>query len=121
MRGKWCTHRTKCTHLHNHLTTRKVNEDEGLDPTSLTRCPALLHDDILPAQLRPLAHKSDFIRLMEPRLIGHTSSRRIEIEIEVEIIYNMYRMRRSTPNTLCAGCCLWALPTMPYMELTSQG
>jgi hypothetical protein len=41
--------------------------------------------------------------------------------IEIEIIYNMYRMRRFTPNTVCAGCCIWALPTMPYMELTSQG
>jgi hypothetical protein len=42
-------------------------------------------------------------------------------EIEIEIVYNMYRMRRFTLNTVCAGCCLWALPTMPYMELTSQG
>jgi hypothetical protein len=45
----------------------------------------------------------------------------IEIEIDIEIVYNMYRMRRFTPNTVCAGCCLLALPTMPYMELTSQG
>jgi hypothetical protein len=43
----------------------------------------------------------------------------IEIEIEIEIVYNMYR--RFTPITVCARCCLWALPTMPYMELTSQG
>jgi hypothetical protein len=41
----------------------------------------------------------------------------IEIEIEIEIVYNMYRMRRFTPKTVCAGCCLWALPTMPYMNL----
>jgi hypothetical protein len=40
---------------------------------------------------------------------------------EIEIVYNMYRMRRLTPNTVCAGCRLRALPTMPYMELTSQG
>jgi hypothetical protein len=46
---------------------------------------------------------------------------RVEIEIEIEIVYNMCRMRRFTPNTVCAGCCLWALPTMPYRELTSQG
>jgi hypothetical protein len=43
------------------------------------------------------------------------------IEIEIEIVYNMYRMRQFTPNTVCAVCCLWALPNMPYMELTSQG
>jgi hypothetical protein len=44
-----------------------------------------------------------------------------QIEIEIEIVYNMYRMRRFTPNTARAGCCLWALPTMPYRKLTSQG
>jgi hypothetical protein len=43
------------------------------------------------------------------------------IEIEIETVYNMYRMRRFTTNTVCAGCCLWALPTMPYRKLTSQG
>jgi hypothetical protein len=43
------------------------------------------------------------------------------IEVEIEIVYNMYRMRRLTPNTVRAGGCLWALPTMSYMELTSQG
>jgi hypothetical protein len=41
-------------------------------------------------------------------------------EKEIEIVYNMYRMRRFTTITVCAGCCLWALPTMPYMKLTSQ-
>jgi hypothetical protein len=45
----------------------------------------------------------------------------IEIEIEIEIVYNMYRMRRFTPNTIRAGCCLSALQTMPYKKLTSQG
>jgi hypothetical protein len=45
----------------------------------------------------------------------------IEIEIEIEIVYNMYRMHRFTSNTVCAGCFLWALPTMPYKKLTSQG
>jgi hypothetical protein len=43
------------------------------------------------------------------------------IEIEIEIVYSMYRMRRFTTITVCAGCCLWALPTMPYMMLTIQG
>jgi hypothetical protein len=43
------------------------------------------------------------------------------IEIEIEIVYNMYRMRRFTTNTVCAGCCLSALPAMPYRKLTSQG
>jgi hypothetical protein len=44
-----------------------------------------------------------------------------EIEIEIEVVYNMYRMRRFIPNTVRAGCCLWALPTMPFGELTSHG
>jgi hypothetical protein len=44
---------------------------------------------------------------------------RVPSRPEIEIVYNMYRMRRFTPITVCAGCCLWALPTMPYMELTS--
>jgi 8-oxo-dGTP pyrophosphatase MutT (NUDIX family) len=50
--------------------------------------------------------------------IGLTSS---PIEIEIETVYDMYRMRRFTANTVCAGCCLWARPTMPYMRLISQG
>ena len=29
----------------------------------------------------------------------------IEIEIQIEIVYNMYRMRRFTTITVCAGCC----------------
>jgi hypothetical protein len=33
----------------------------------------------------------------------------------------MYRMRRFATCTVCAGCCLWALLTMPFMKLTSQG
>jgi hypothetical protein len=45
----------------------------------------------------------------------------VKIEIETEIVYNMYRMRRFTTSTICAGCCLWALPTMPHKKLTSQG
>jgi hypothetical protein len=40
-------------------------------------------------------------------------------KFEIEIVYNMYRMRRFTPKAVCAGCCLWALPTMPYKEFTS--
>jgi hypothetical protein len=43
------------------------------------------------------------------------------LKFEIETVYNMYRMRRFTPITVCAGCCLWALPTMPYRKLTSQG
>jgi hypothetical protein len=43
------------------------------------------------------------------------------IEIEMRIVYNMYRMRQFTTITVCAGCCLWALPTIPYRKLTSQG
>jgi hypothetical protein len=50
-----------------------------------------------------------------------TSVSQIEIEMEIEIVYNMYRIRRLTTITVCAGCCLWALPTMPYRKLTSQG
>jgi hypothetical protein len=38
-------------------------------------------------------------------------------EIEIDIVYNMYRMRRFTTNTVCAGPCLWALPTMPFRKL----
>jgi hypothetical protein len=45
----------------------------------------------------------------------------VVIGIEIEIVYNMYRMHMFTPNTVCAGCCLWALPTMPYKKLKSQG
>jgi hypothetical protein len=30
----------------------------------------------------------------------------IEIEIEIEIVYNMYSMGRFTTSTVCAGCCL---------------
>jgi hypothetical protein len=42
---------------------------------------------------------------------------RIAIEIEIKIVYNMYRMRRFTTCTVCANCCLWPLPTMPFMNL----
>jgi hypothetical protein len=72
---------------HNHMTTRKVNVDEDRDPTSLTCCPTMLHDDILTAQLRPHARKPpDFIRLLEPRLIGHSTSwRRYSSIREIQI------------------------------------
>jgi hypothetical protein len=49
-----------------------------------------------------------------------TASEFVE-KYEIEIVYNMYRMRRFTTSTICAGCCPWALPTMPYMKLTSHG
>jgi hypothetical protein len=51
--------------------------------------------------------------------LGGEVRREEHLKIEIEIVYNMYRMRRFTSNTVCAGCCLWALPTMPYRELTS--
>jgi formate dehydrogenase assembly factor FdhD len=44
-----------------------------------------------------------------------------EIEIEIENVCNIYRMRRFTTSTVCAGCGLWALPTMPYKKLISRG
>jgi hypothetical protein len=47
--------------------------------------------------------------------------RQMDIEIEIKIVYNIYRVRRFTTCTECAGCCLWALPTMPFRKLTSQG
>jgi hypothetical protein len=43
------------------------------------------------------------------------------LAIEIEIVYNMYLMRRFTTITVCAGCYLWALPTMPHKKLTSHG
>jgi hypothetical protein len=56
----------------------------------------------------------------ECRFPRRRRSPRSSIEIEIEIVYNMYRMRRFTAITVCAGCCLWALPTMPFMKLTSH-
>jgi hypothetical protein len=53
-----------------------VHLNEGLSPDSLTSCHAILHDEILPPALRPPAHKPNFIRLLEPRLVGHTNGRR---------------------------------------------
>jgi hypothetical protein len=61
---------------HCLMTTRRVDADEGLDYSSLTCCPAALPEDILPTELRPPTHKPEFIRILEPRLVGHTSSRR---------------------------------------------
>jgi hypothetical protein len=40
----------------------------------------------------------------------HPRINAVFIEIEIEIVYNMYRMRRFTPNTVCAGCCLLGPP-----------
>jgi hypothetical protein len=53
--------------------------------------------------------------------ISSLNTEGFKIEIEIEIVYNMYRMRRFTTKIVCAGCCLLALPSMPYKELTSQG
>jgi hypothetical protein len=62
---------------HNQMPTTRVNANECLDHSSLlTRCPGVLLVDNLPAQHRPQAHKPGFIRLLEPRLVGHTSPRR---------------------------------------------
>jgi hypothetical protein len=58
------------------MPTRKMDADEGLGLSFLIRCAAALHGDILPIQLRPPAHKPNFIRLLEPRLVGHTFTRR---------------------------------------------
>ena len=59
-----------------HMPTRLVDADEGLSPDSLTSCPAILPPEILPPALRPPAHKPDFIRLLEPRFVGHNNGRR---------------------------------------------
>jgi hypothetical protein len=60
---------------HSQMPTRKVDADEGLDHSFLTHCPAVISTDILPSHLIPPAHKLGFIRLLEPRHVGHTSSR----------------------------------------------
>jgi hypothetical protein len=64
-----------------HTHTRLVTIDEGLSPDSLTTCNAILPDEIFPS-LRPPAHKPDFIRLLEPRFVGHTNGRRSYSSIE---------------------------------------
>jgi hypothetical protein len=61
---------------HSQINTRKVDADEALDYFYLIRCPAVLSEGVMLTQLRPLAHKPYLIRLLEPRLVGHTSSRR---------------------------------------------
>jgi hypothetical protein len=55
---------------HGHMATRRVNAYEGLDHSSLTRCPGVLPKDVMPTQLRPPSYELDFIRLLEPRLFG---------------------------------------------------
>jgi hypothetical protein len=64
------------------MPTGLVVVDEGLSPDSLTSCPAILPAEILPPALRPLAHKPDRIRLLEPRFVGHTNGRRRYSSIE---------------------------------------
>jgi hypothetical protein len=44
-----------------------------------------------------------------------------QIEIEIENFTTCTVCAVFTPKAVCAGCYLWALPTMPYRELTSQG
>jgi hypothetical protein len=58
------------------MPTRLVAADEGLSPDSLTSCLAVLPEDILSSELRLLAHKPDFRRLLELRFVGHTNGRR---------------------------------------------
>jgi hypothetical protein len=58
------------------MPTRLVVANEGLSPESLTSCPVILPENKLPSILRPLAHKPDFIRLLEPRFVGHSNGRR---------------------------------------------
>jgi hypothetical protein len=54
--------------------TRLVAADEGTSPDSLTCCRAVLPGELLPHSLRPIAHKPDFIRLLEPMFIGHSNN-----------------------------------------------
>jgi hypothetical protein len=56
-----------------------------------------------------------------PRRLGRRKPRPDHSTIEIEIVYNMYRMRQFTTTTVCAVFCLWALPTMPYKKLISKG
>jgi hypothetical protein len=66
------------------MPTRLVAPDEGLSPDSFTSCPAILQEDLLPSSLRPPAsHKPDFIRLLEPRFVGHTNGRRRYSSIQI--------------------------------------
>jgi hypothetical protein len=58
------------------MPTRLVVADEGLSPDSRTSCHAILLEHFLPSSPRFLAHKPDFIRLLEPEFVGHTSGRR---------------------------------------------
>jgi hypothetical protein len=62
--------------LPTHMPTCLIGVDEGVSTDSLTSCPAILPDEILPSVLRPPAYKPDLIRLLEPRFVGHTNGRR---------------------------------------------
>jgi hypothetical protein len=44
----------------------------------------------------------------------------IEMKLKLKLFTTCTVCAGFTPKAVCAGCCLWALPTMPYMELTSQ-
>jgi hypothetical protein len=46
---------TPSYHHSSHMPTRRVGEDEGLDHSSLARCPAVMLKGILPTQLSPRA------------------------------------------------------------------
>jgi hypothetical protein len=58
-----------------HMPIRMVDANEGNSFVSLTPCPAVLPEDLLPSSLRPPARKPNFIRILEPRFIGHTNAR----------------------------------------------
>jgi hypothetical protein len=58
----------------------RIFDAESLDIPYITLCHALMPEEILLPRLRPQAHKHVFI-LLEPRLVGHTSSRRLQSSI----------------------------------------
>jgi hypothetical protein len=58
------------------MTTRLVVADEGISPDSLTSCPVVFPDELMPPSLRLPAHKPDFIRLLVPRFVKHSNTKR---------------------------------------------
>jgi hypothetical protein len=58
------------------MPTRQVVADEGLSPDSLTSYHVILPEYIMPSELRPPAHKLDFIRILETRFVGHSNGRK---------------------------------------------
>jgi hypothetical protein len=64
------------TSLHTLTPTYLVTAGKGISPDSLTSCPGVLYDELLPPSLRSPAYKPDFIRLLEPRFIGQWNTER---------------------------------------------